>query len=404
MKILILFLSLHLLLPFIGLFNFTKAESELVGSVEDELIYKYFVHMIIIYLFVCISYIIIKSKKNYNKVYLNYLIVSKKLNIVIFVLFICIIINLYVFGAYKIIIGDLTRSSFRITLSEFGFFYKFTTLYLPMGLLAYSSYLYSIVKNTNKLRIKLLIIFLLSMMIGILTGFKATAIVIALIGLVYLSHKIKLFHLLILGILFLILMLLSTKYFMNFDDFTSAFRYLIIRATSSSSVGTVAIWNLFPEGGKDSFYSLLYIFGNKVSSFVLNIPSNDPEFLKVNVARYISYLTYPNYEDAISGAFNLTVTGFGYSIYYFGKDFYFIYTLLISFVIASSLVLFHYKNSNPVFNSILVTFLFINILPEVGALHNMFQLTSIIYLIILYLVIKIINSKIIYGKKLYVNN
>jgi hypothetical protein len=398
MKLILIFLFLFLFLPYSGLFFFNAAEEKLVGGVDNYLKFTYGVHIFIV-LFFIFSILHFFKPKNSIKIEIPTEIILKKYKKIIFILCIVILTNLFLFDGYKILLGEVGRGYFRITLGDFGFIYSFNALFLSSGLLALSANYYIRSSEPFKVKKYFLIIFLLSMLIGVFTGFKFTAVLIGFVGLSVLSTKLRMKHFILVGIIFLLFMIFSASYFMRFSDSLSALNYLFIRATSTAVAGTVGVWNIFPNGGEESSLSLLYIFGNKIAAIILDTPVASIEFIKVNLGRYIAYLTYPNYDEALSGELNLTVTNFGYAVYFFGQYYFFFYSIIIGIVLGALINIFRYFNNNIVLHSTFASYLFIIVLIGGGKISNIFALTSFVYILLLYVMLKTVNSNIIFRKE-----
>ena len=150
-------------------------------------------------------------------------------------------------------------------------------MFLPAGIIIISSIFFKVSDKRIFFRVKIYIIFFLGLLIGILTGFKYTAILIISAGLVQLSDSLKMRYLFVITIFFLSLMSFSAYYFMDLDPET-ALNYIFARATSVALEGTVGVWNLFPNGGTDSWMALLYAFGNKLSSLITGYGTTDIDF------------------------------------------------------------------------------------------------------------------------------
>jgi len=313
------------------------------------------------------------------------------------VLIITLILVLFYYGAIDIWMGKIGRGEQRIRLGYLGFLYNFFTMFLPAGIVALSSFLYKYSQNQKKFRKKLYLIYLLAISIGVSTGFKYTAILIISVGMVEMSKYVKLKYIVFFALLFLLLTTFSAYFFMGLDPET-ALNYVFARATSVAAEGTVAVYNLFPEGAPDAWMALLYAFGNKISSVLTGNEVNSVEFLKINITRYIGYLTYPKADEALSGAFNLTITNFGEGVYYFGKYYYFIFSLITSSIINYSVYLWYTTNrpTKIIFHSMVSIYLMLVVLPWLmgGAIGNLFGIPTFIYLLLVYLTFKFLLSKI----------
>ena len=408
MKIILGFLILYLIMPYFGLWTFTNHQLNLYGNIDNCLIRSYSIHLVIIFSIIFLIIFLTNTKKKYLH---NEDIKPNKINSVlnksIIFLIISLFFQLFVFGGLDILLGNTGRGEFRTTLGFLGFLYNFFTMFLPAGIIIISSIFFKVSDKRIFFRVKIYIIFFLGLLIGILTGFKFTAILILSGGLVQLSDSLKIKYLFIIAIFFLFLMSFSAYYFMDLDPET-ALNYIFARATSVALEGTVGVWNLFPNGGTDSWMALLYAFGNKLSSLITGYSTTDIEFLKINITRLIGYLTYPKHEEALSGAFNLTVTNFGEGVYYFGKYYYFIFSIITGTILGFT-IRYYFKTiqnnkilKNTMINVYMMTVLFPWLMG--GVIGNLFGIPTIIYMLLLYIILKIIISNIIFKKRNFNEN
>jgi hypothetical protein len=393
LKILIGLLYIYLIFPYIGLFFYDGFG----GKVNNDMKILYSVHIFIeisiINIFLFSVYLLNKKTYKYNsfinftvKKYFNCLFYKKLLFRSYIILILALFINLFLFGNYHILLKDIGRGEFRTTL-HLGFIYNFLSYYLPGGILALNSYIFS---KASCFKYRLFSLYLLGMSIGFVTGFKSTAIFIALMGLAGLSSVLKLKNIIIILGLFIFIMALSGYIFMNFKNFFDVFNYLFQRATVIAVDGTVGVYNLYPNGGKESYLILLYNLGNKMASLLTGYSKESIEFLKIDLGRQIGYLTYPAMvaQEALTGAFNLTITNFGEAIYLFGKNFFWIYTLIVSIYIG--FMIFLYEKGDVLLKIILIVYFITALDVGGGRVTNIFAITTIIYLLILYFILKIL--------------
>lgn len=402
MSIIIGLLFAYLILPYIGLFNYNGFG----GRVESELIILYTIHIVLeISIIILFLYSIEKTRekdikdikgKNINnkkRYFLSLYNIEYINKISILILLIIIFINMFIFGNYHILLGDIGRGEFRTTL-KLGFIYLFLSFYAPGAILALNTSLYSEYVKANFsskiIKKRLLIIFILSMFIGFLTGFKATAIIIAFMGLAGMSNILNFTRLFFIGVIFIFIMGISGYLFMNFSNFGQAISYLFKRATSIAVDGTVGIYNIFPNGNSESYMILLYNFGNHIASLLTGLSKNSIDFLYIDLGRLIGYLTYPSEiaKEALSGSFNLTITNFGEAIYLFGKNYFYFYTLFISLYLG--VMLFLFRKSDISLKVILIVYFFTSLVIGGGRITNIFAITTFIYLTGVYILINLI--------------
>lgn len=386
MKLLFGFLILYLLLPFVGLFTFSPHQANLYGDIDLSMKVSGFIHIcIVFFLIVFISFFGVK-KRNFTPFMLSDVKVVSIYKKCFLVLTFCFVTMLF-FGVGDIVLGRVGRGDFRSTLGGFGFFYNFVTMFLPAGIIALASAIYLTSSRCSIIMRRLICIYICAIFLGIMTGFKYTALLISSAGLIQLSGVINFTRLFIIATLFSGGMLFSATYFMNLNPEDAAY-YLFARATSVASEGTVGIWNYFPAGGEDAWMALLYGFGNRLSSLLIGYDVQSVDFLKVNITRLIGYLTYPKPEEALSGAFNLTVTNFGEGVYYFGRDLFFIFSI-ISGAIVGLVIRFYRRsltNGTILLNTMAVIYISIVLLPWLmgGAIGNLYGIPTIVYMSLLY--------------------
>lgn len=386
MKILIIFFCCYLWLPFIGLFYFDGVESRILGPVSDDLIHAYLIYNTI-FTFIVLFSVTLKfnvKRKNVN------IISNASFNVVIYKSLLLILVSfvgMIPFGVIDILLGDISRGELRANIGFFGFFYNFFSLYLPSLASASASFFYLKSKNTLKNKALLSIVLLFSALIGFSTGFKFTSFLIVMSSLVVLSERINIKMLFSIFLFFLILMSFSAYLFMGLN-FLDSINYIFHRATAVAVEGSVAIWNLYPNGAPNSSYALLYGFGNRLASLLTGLNVHSVDFLKINITRLIGYLTYPDPSEALSGAFNLTVTNFGESVYYFGRSYNVILSILGGSLISFFFIVFSLFRREK-YSAYLVLTLYITLvlLPWLfgGTIASLFAVPSLINMGLVYI-------------------
>ncbi|RLQ15604.1 hypothetical protein [Vibrio sp. SBT000027] len=393
MKVLFGFILLYLWLPFVGLFNFSQHQINLYGDIDNYIKVSNFIHIVIVLSVCCfiafwkVRQVEFQPESFYSDFKVKWLY-TQSMGIILF----CICVML-IFGAGAVLNGEIGRGELRANLGPFGFFYNFVTMFLPAGIISLCSAIYLLSTRSRFLRNRLILVYIMTISVGMLTGFKYTALLISSAGLIQLSPVLKFRYLVFVGTCFFGLMLVSASYFMSLD-MDVALSYLLARATSVSSEGTVAVWNIFPYGGDDAWMALLYAFGNKLSSLLTGYPVNSVDFLQINITRLMGYLTYPKPEEALSGAFNLTVTNFGEGVYYFGRYFYFVFSLITGTVLGVAVRYLRksFSTDSLITNTMLLTYISIVMLPWLmgGAIGNLFGIPTIVYMSLLYFFLKFV--------------
>lgn len=400
MKIILGFLFLYLFLPYVGLYTFSENERNLFGEVDVYLKVSNFIHIAVVFTITLGFCFYRVSQGGYKShTFKTDSEITSMYNKCILILLFCILVMIY-FGSLKVLLGTIGRGELRTQLGFFGFFYNFVTLFLPSGIVALASSLYLVSSRNNRLRYHLLFIYLFAIIIGVSTGFKYTALLIASAGLMQLNDILKYRTIFIVIIIFTSLMLFSAVVFMQLD-LEVAISYLIARATSVASQGTVAVWNIFPNGGNDASIALLYGLGNNLSSLITGYDIQSVEFLKVNITRLIGYLTYPKPDEALSGAFNLTVSNFGEGVYYFGKHFYFLFSIFTGGAIGFWIRKYRksLKSQKILFNTLCLIYISNVLLPWLmgGTVGNIYGIPTLVYMLLLYVFLKFVLSSVKVG-------
>lgn len=400
MRISLALIFAYMFLPFVGLLTFLDYDKQVFGDVSDVLIYSNLIHNLILSFFILTTVLFIKKKNvSFCKDILDNNMVKNKLNKSLFVLSITFIIVFFI-GGYSVIMG-VPRGEIRITLGALGPLYTLLNVYLTPCIVTYSTILYLMSYRSSSNKYKLFICYLIAFVIGLLTGFKYAAILIILPGIIHLNQMFKVKHFIFIGTTFMISMTLSASFVMK-NNLENAFSYVLARATSVASYGQVAIWNYLPNGARDSSNSFFRFFGNNITTSLTGARSNTVDFLQYNMARYITYLSYPNTKGAISGEVNLTITTFGESVYHFGRDYFFIYSFFVGFISASCIYLMYFRRTKDfiIFNSVFSVYFTTVFLQWIanGDITSLFQLPRLIYFILIYLVLRFIDCNVIFGK------
>ena len=397
MKIGIGLIILYLLLPFIGLFTTSQYHQNIFGFISDNLIYSNLIHILIVLTGVIISTLFVNKRNIIFKA--NTLddfhvkrILSKCLYMLIFSLFIIL-----VFGGYKILLGA-DRGEFRVSIGGgFGPIYTLLTVFLTPTILTYSTIYYLLSSRNYVHRKKLFYCVLISLITGLSTGYKFTALLILLPTLIHCYQVLRVKHLIIIGSTFFLLMVGSAILVMKSSSEDAAL-YVLARATSVASYGTVAVWDNFPEGAKDSYHSFLSLFGNGITSFLTGVKPDTVEFVKYNLSRHITYVSYPDTYASYKGYVNLTLTNFGEGVYYFGRNYFFIFSILSSFIIGFGIKVLFWKREKSfiIFNSLISVYFTTVLLQWIsgGGITSLFQIPVLIYFILTYFILRLINAKV----------
>ncbi len=395
MRLLWMYLSAFLILPIIGEYVVLVTNKELTaGSVSIDLILHntIFVVVLLITAFFMQNY---KSTKNKITEIFNYQY-AKNIFRRSIILLVIITLIIFILGGYQIIFGLADRGSLRITLGIFGPLYTVVLKYLPIAIFVFVSVVYIHLNKQNKkiFQKKLIFIYSFAIIIGFLSGYKAVAVMLVIPGLTVLyfnNFSIAKIFLFIFSAIVLLTLFTSSVREVGIQE---AFMFLVHRATVMTAYGTIGVWNEASNGISlaDGFINFLGAFGQTLSSYLLGIPSNDPEFLKTNLSRLITYKIYPDTERALSGAVNVTVTNFGHALYILGKNLYVYYAFIMGIIIG--LIIRLYKKyiikGYPLKASLIALYFFAVILPSInsGGIFMLFSLPVFIYFVLIYFVLK----------------
>ncbi len=399
MKLLWLYLLAFMLFPIIGEVRIWYGGLNIAaGGVTLALIIN---HTLYVFIEVIIAYVIQRCNPRKEVLSCNFdlpfALRTIKRSIMMIAL---VLIVFYLFSGHMIVHGTVGRGEIRASAMEglYGIIYNWITLYLPSGVLILNSIIYrkSNHKVQKELKSKLLLLYSLTVFIGVLTGYKATFLIIIMGGVAVLTHKrVSLRRLLI----FLLLMaagLVVTTMFAQRLDMISAIHFLIYRMTTMSAYGAVAVWNIFPEGASFDNIILygLSVLGNRLASVVSGYSVTSVDFLPINPSRLVTYIAYPNPIGAVMGSVNVTLTNFGEAVYVFGRKLFFAHAIIAGLILGASIRAFKRSliQNNVMKGMLWGVYFFIIVIPWVngGNTLNLICVPTIVWLLITYIVIGMI--------------
>jgi oligosaccharide repeat unit polymerase len=398
MRLLWLYLGAFLLLPIIGEFVIYLTGLEIsAGRVTFDLILNN-----IIFVIVLIVTVLFISNYKIGRHYIKKVYAYKDTNkiiVKIIILLFFIVLFIFIVSGYKFLFLSEARGDIRISLGFIGPFYTLFLNYIPVLLVTYATILYTYSDKKSKLYKKIIIVFLLLILIGIFSGYKAVAISLMIPGFVVLYfNNFNIKRMFILILFSLILLILFTALVRKMPIIES-FSFLIYRLTTMTAYGTVGVWNEFNHAISlnDLLINSASLLGNKMASYILAISQHDIEFLKTSLSRLVTYLVYPDTEGALNGTVNVTVTNFGDAIYLFGKKLYIFYALFVGFIIGITIRYFkiYMQKQLPLKTSMMSVYFFSVIIPSInsGGIFGLFSLVVIINLIITYIIGRYIIQK-----------
>jgi hypothetical protein len=175
--------------------------------------------------------------------------------------------------------------------------------------------------------------------------------------------------------------------------------FLINRATNMAAYGTVGVWYELSQGitFEGLIINYLSIFGSHITTLLTGYERDTIEFLYSDLSRLITYLVYPDTQRALDGSVNLTVTNFGEAIFFFGKYYFWIYSILSGILIGVIMrkIKYHLTNANIKLVVLYNTYFFAVIIPWLnsGGTFKLISLPNIVYFILIYLIINLIIPK-----------
>jgi len=337
MKLLWLYLLSFLIFPIIGEFIVMRADMIIgSGSANNLLIIS---NIIFVMLLLVVAYSVQNYKFKKIAIYpkFSYFFAKKVINRSIPLLIFAAVI-VFMLAGRDILFRVADRGEIRVSLGMFSILYKWITLYLTPAILLLNSIIYLHLDDNSKkgLKTKMFFLYFLSILVGLLTGYKATFVIITIGGLVVLTYKgLSLKKLFLLCFTIMIGLVFTTIFVRNESNILIAFNFLINRMTVMAAYGTVGLWNAFPSGApfSDYLFNFFTIFGNKIASLMTGYSVDSIEFLKINLSRLITYMVYPDTQGALKGTVNVTVTNFGEAIYFFGRQLFIVYALTAGIII-----------------------------------------------------------------------
>ena len=397
MKLLWLYLMAFTILPIIG--EITLLELNIHISAGDSSLALILNNIIFVFIMLSSAYIIqtykptlICTKRNFNYNWVNRVFIR---SIIVFSILLLII---FILGGYKILLENMNRGEVRSGLGIFGPIYTLALSYLPIAIIVYVStiYIHLDKKKQRYLKKKLILIYSFTILLGILSGYKSVAVVLMIPGFTVLYlNNFTIQKLIFFSIIMSIILVLFTA-LVRHIGITEAFTFMIYRITTMTAYGVIGVWSHFPEPASlsDVLINFLGVFGEKISSLLLGISPHDPEFLKTNLSRLITYMVYPDAEGALTNSVNVTVTNFGHALYICGKNFYYFYAIIMGIIIGLSIRAFkkYIIKGYPLLASIVALYFFAVIIPSInsGGIFMLFSIPILVYFILSYFILKYI--------------
>lgn len=405
MKLLWLYLGAFLCLPIfgeLGIYSFGITIEP--GTVDIQLIIS---NIIFILIFMMSAYftLVFRSKHIVTNHYNCYSYTNNIMNNSILLL---VLINIFVFifSGYDFLFNHIQRGQIRIHLGVVGPIYTVLISYVPVAIVIYISIIYKNTIKKEKLRRKIIFIYGLIFLLGVFTGYKSTSLTLLIPGIIVLylnDFNIKKMLIFIILSFFILALLTSLVRDMPVDK---AFYFVLYRLTTMTAYGTVGVWNEFNShvSINDFMIYISHILGNKLSSSVLNLPTDSVEFLKSQLSRLVTYLVYPNTQGALNDSVNVTVTNFGDSIYLLGKKLFIFYALIVG--ILTGYIIRNFKRNiiqnHPLKASLFGAYFFSAILPSINSagLTILISLVTFTNIIIVYTLLYFLKYRFRFKRKI----
>lgn len=310
------------------------SDGAVLGVVEPQLVSSYLIHATVMYALAWyLSGGHIKSRLLNTPIEFEFAIPNRGV-VIVMVLATCI---LFALGGVNILIFGEDRGELRTSLGMAGFFYTWLQIYLvPFAVAVMAGFHMRLGRNV---RGTALMTYALGLVIGVMSGYKFTTILIFLPALTLTIRDVRWKSLMFVSIgVMAVLMLTETM--QSGRPPVEALAYLFARATSVAAYGVMGAWSEFSESGPSLMRIMdsgFLLFGSKFTSWLSGIPEDSVDFLRFNLSRYITYLYYPNADGAINGTVNLTLTVFGEGVAMLGGTMYWLWSLfagaLVGFVL-----------------------------------------------------------------------
>ncbi len=404
MKIMRLYLMAFLLLPLIGCCMAYFSADAIEGyAVTSDIVIKYTIHtsiiIIIVFLFTRKR---IQLESLDNRISLR--TAKKILTRVNIVLFLILFIIIYIAGI-PVFVHGVNRGVVRSTLGLFGPIYTLLNHYIVIALVILVSVLYILSNYKKQIKKQLILSFILVFLCALATGYKSPVVTLLVPGIAFLLYNKSIFRFVPYALLGVLLLVFTTMMVRDIP-FDLAWFFLKHRVFYLTNAGTIGVYYELGNVAtwEEISFQFMSIFGKKITTFVTGISEHSVEMTKLKLSTYISYLIYPDTEGVLNGAGNLTVSNFGEAVFFFGKRFYFIYSIFAGLFIGNLLrsINKNIDKGNILKVVLFATFFFSAIIPWINSsdFFGLFGLPTLVYFSMVYWVIKWVlgRIRIILGK------
>ena len=328
----------------------------------------------------------------------------------IFITLFFLFLILFVFGGFKVLLGQLDKGAFRIGFGFFGaFVHLMTKMFLP-SILALNVFYYKKEHKTTFNTFLLVLNFFLAFVFGASWGYKSTAIFILLPALIVMYDKPKFLRVLFLSTIAFVVFVLFAMFFddskdislNNIDLFAETIQKnpieaILYRITVLQGDPCWKIWDLYLNGDlKNVEYSktIYSIMGDGNMSRLLGINhDNYTLFIKHHFGLLLTFLC-GNEPFVIAQGYNVTGTVFTEGVIaggIFGVIFFSIFAGFFTRVVELLLTKGYYNNL-PVLTSMAATYFCFNIFTWLngGGIEILFHISVFLGLILNYILLVIL--------------
>lgn len=300
----------------------------------------------------------------------------------------------------RLIFSGLHRGNIRVGVGGVGWLVTYVSLYGTFSLMSLTC-IYYFYLSPQKKKIKKYFYYIISIgiLMGLMKGGKINVVYIMLPILLQCGELLNVKKLIAIGILgVLSIILIGTK---QMDmSFSQSITYNIYRATNLELFGSFCAWDKYPRGANKPYLTFINAsLGENLTAAIFGIDRHSREFLNYSVSRKLTYDYYGDSEGAVAGTTNITITPVGEGVFWFGRKFYFIVSILgaltISIIIRKLFLTMRGNMllKNVMFTNLYLIFVLWCVASNGSIISQYFGLVTFIYLSLAYLTLRIILSK-----------
>jgi hypothetical protein len=305
------------------------------------------------------------------------------------------VLILFIFGGYKVILGQVDKATFRVNLKFGAVFYLVVKSLLPAGLCYYAL----INAQYGKLTFKFYFCCLISAITVMGLGFKLFIVTLFLPTLLVLMIKTSFTSVTKLGIGVLSLLIFTTFIFDSDNQYgLSIFEYILTRATVLTADIPWYIWGSSPS--ELSKFPTANPFIGAIGRTPLQLMgiSNIDYYLNYSYGPLITVFVGRSIESIINGS---TVTGtlFSEGLFIFGHQFFFVLSIISgAFCGYCSMLLFKLKERKKYkYCAILATYIAFFVIGGVnsGDLSKLISFSTLMYIILSYIFLTLLDKRVL---------